>query len=166
VAREVLDLLRFRASPFYGEFLYAGMGNSAFSVGDKAAWLNERDTVAYCERVESGRPGISHFVALNDAQRATRDLTFDILYSPYIRVRALTRKYGRQAMAGHERTLQQWTELGLGTWNRLLGSWRLTALGKLVHLQMIPALYLQHDAARFESVMRTRAALGSRYRGY
>jgi oxygen-independent coproporphyrinogen-3 oxidase len=166
VAHEVLDVLRMRVSPFYGEFLYAGIGNSAFSVGDRAAWLNERDAIAYCDRVESGRPGISHFVTLDAAQRATRDLTFDVLYSPYIRVRALRRKYGRAAMDGHEATLRRWTELGLGTFNRVLGSWRLTSLGKLVHLQMIPALYLPTDAARFHRAMETRASLGARYRGY
>lgn len=166
VAHEVLDVLRMRVSPFYGEFLYAGIGNSAFSVGDRAAWINERDTIAYCERIEAGRPGISHFVTLDAAQRATRDLTFDILYSPHIRVRALRRKYGAAAMASHEHTLRRWTELGLGTFNRLLGSWRLTPLGKLVHLQMIPALYLPSDAHRFQRAMQTRAELGARYRGY
>jgi coproporphyrinogen III oxidase-like Fe-S oxidoreductase len=162
----VLDVLRMRVSPFYGEFLYAGIGNSAFSVGDRAAWLNERDAVTYCDRVESGRPGISHFVTLDAAQRATRDLTFDVLYSPHIRVRSLRRKYGRAAMASHEQTLRRWTDLGLGTFNRLLGSWRLTPLGKLVHLQMIPALYLPTDRARFQRAMETRASLGARYRGY
>lgn len=166
VAHEVLDLLRMRVSPFYGEFLYAGIGNSAFSVGDRAAWLNERDTIAYCERVEAGKPGISHFVTLDDEQRATRDLTFDVLYSPHIRVRSLRRKYGAAAMARHEETLRRWTDLGLGTFNRILGSWRLTSLGKLVHLQMIPSLYLPGDAQRFRRIMETRAALGARYRGY
>lgn len=166
VAHELLDVLRMRVNPFYGTFLYAGIGNSAFSVGDRAAWLNERDAIAYCERVETGRPGISHFVTLDNAQRATRDLTFDVLYSPHIRVRSLQRKYGRWVMEPHLRTLKRWTELGLGRFDHLLGTWTLSRLGKLVHLQMIPALYLPSDTAGFERVMRTRASLGARYRGY
>ncbi|MBL0193132.1 MAG: radical SAM protein [Myxococcales bacterium] len=55
VARELLELARVRRSPTYGEVLYHGLGNSSFSVGDRATYLNHRDVGTYCEAVEAGR---------------------------------------------------------------------------------------------------------------
>lgn len=166
VRRELIDLARKRANPSYGEILYHGFGNSSFSVGDSAAYLNRRDALGYCEQIESGQPGISHWLTLDNHQRATRDLTFDILYSPIVRVRSISKKYGTQTMSNHVKQLEQWTEMGLGRWSGLWGTWRLTPLGKLVHQQMIAALYLPVDRRHFDVVMEQRLIAGRGYRGY
>lgn len=166
VAREVLELARVRRSPTYGEVLYHGLGNSSFSVGDRATYLNHRDVGAYCDAVEAGRPGISHFAPLTDAQRATRDVTFDLLYSPITRVRSREAKYGAAAMRPHRAHFRRWASLGLGTENRLFGTFTLTPLGKLVHQQMLAAHYLPADREEHSLAMRARAELGRRYRGY
>lgn len=166
VRRELFELAKVRANPSYGELLYHGFGNSSFSVGDRATYLNQRNALDYCTQIESGRLGISHWTTLDAHQRATRDLTFDILYSPIVRVRSISRKYGADTMQAHIAQLECWTGLGLGRWNRVLGIWRLTPLGKLVHLQMLPALYLPRDHTRFIEVMEERLASGRSYRGY
>ncbi len=166
VAREVLELARVRKSPTYGEVLYHGFGNSSFSVGDRATYLNHRDAETYCAAVESGRLGISHFTALTDAQRAARDVTFDLLYSPVTRVRSRVEKYGEPAMRAQSAQLRRWVELGLGEQSRLFGTFTLTPLGKLLHQQMIPRHYLADDRAEHAAVMRVRGELGRRYRGY
>jgi oxygen-independent coproporphyrinogen-3 oxidase len=166
VRREVLELARTRINPAYGEVLYHGFGNSSFSIGDRATYLNHRDLEAYCDAVEAGGLGIGHWTELDDSQRATRDVTFDLLYSPFTRVRSRSKKYGRAAMAGHAQKLARWVELGLGEESRLLGTFSLTAFGKLVHQQMIPQHYLERDRQAFEVVMEQRKVAGKAYRGY
>ena len=166
VARELFELAKARTSPSYGEVLYHGFGNSSFSVGDYATYLNHRDTAAYCESVERTGLGISHLIELSDAQRATRDVTFDLLYSPITRVRSRTEKYGERAMARHRALLSRWVELGLGEESALLGTFSLTPLGKLLHQEMIPLHYLDDDRDQHRKVLRARHALGRRYRGY
>jgi oxygen-independent coproporphyrinogen-3 oxidase len=166
VRRELFELARTRINPAYGEVLYHGFGNSSFSIGDRATYLNHRSLEDYCDAVEAGNLGIAHWIELDDAQRATRDLTFDLLYSPVTRVRSRRRKYGEEAMRPHEQLLSRWVELGLGTRNRLAGTFSLTPLGKLVHQQMIPVHYLERDRGEQVSVMHTRRELGRRYRGY
>jgi len=166
VRREVLELLKVRANPAYGESLYHGFGNSSFSIGDRATYLNHRDVVAYCDAVEARGSGIARWTTLDDAQRATRDVTFDLLYSPVTRVRSRARKYGRAAMRAHRRRLERWVDLGLGSFDRLLGTFSLSRLGKLLHQQMIPQHYLPRDRRRLDTVMTLRKELGRRYRGY
>ncbi len=166
VRRELLELARTRINPAYGEVLYHGFGNSSFSIGDRATYLNHRSLEDYCAAVEAGGLGIGHWMAIDDAQRATRDVTFDLLYSPVTRVRSRAHKYGREVMARHEQLLERWVELGLGRWNRLAGGFSLTGLGKLVHQQMIPRHYLDGDRGEFAGVMNARRELGRRYRGY
>lgn len=166
VRRELLELARTRIDPAYGEVLYHGFGNSSFSIGDRATYLNHRALEDYCAAVEAGGLGISHFVELDDEQRATRDVTFDLLYSPITRVRSRVKKYGGAAMARHERMLARWSELGLGQSNRVLGTFSLSPLGKLVHQQMIPQHYLARDRVAFDEVMAERRATGRAYRGY
>jgi oxygen-independent coproporphyrinogen-3 oxidase len=166
VRRELLELARTRINPAYGEVLYHGFGNSSFSIGDRATYLNHRDLEDYCDAVEAGGLGIAYFTELDDHQRAARDVTFDLLYSPITRVRSRSKKYGAAAMARHERQLARWIDLGLGERNRLLGTFSLTSLGKLVHQQMIPQHYLDGDRVAFEAVMESRRAAGSAYRGY
>jgi len=166
VRAELFELARMRVNPAYGEVLYHGFGNSSFSIGDRATYLNHRDVFAYCDAVEGGQLGIAHWIELNDAQRATRDVTFDLLYSPITRVRSRARKYGTEAMARHRSQLRRWARLGLGEENRLLGTFALSRLGKLVHQQMIPQHYLREDQMQLSQVMNTRSELGRRYRGY
>lgn len=166
VRRELLELARTRINPAYGEALYHGFGNSSFSIGDRATYLNHRELEDYCDAVEAGGLGIAYWTELDDRQRATRDVTFDLLYSPITRVRSRSKKYGAEAMARHERKLARWVELGLGEGNRLLGTFSLTPLGKLVHQQIIPQHYLDGDRAAFEAVMEQRKQAGSGYRGY
>jgi oxygen-independent coproporphyrinogen III oxidase len=166
VVREVVEFCKARTSPSYGEVLYHGLGNSSFSVGDRATYLNHRDIGAYCAAVEAGNLGISHMIELDDARRATRDVTFDLLYSPVTRVRSREKKYGIPALRHHRDLLSRWVELGLGEENRLFGTFSLTPLGKLLHQQMIPMHYLAEDRAVHKTVMRGRAELGRRYRGY
>jgi oxygen-independent coproporphyrinogen III oxidase len=166
VRRELFELLRMRANPSYGQLIYHGFGNSAFSVGDRATYVNHRDAGAYIAAVEARGLGISHWTLIDDAQRATRDLTFDLLYSPIVRVRSLVKRYGAENMASHLRELERWTALGLGRYNRVLGTWHLTEVGKLVHQEMLPALYLEGDRRGFDSAMRERLVAGRSYRGY
>lgn len=166
VRRELLELARLRINPAYGEVLYHGFGNSSFSIGDRATYLNHRDVLSYCDAVESGGLGIAHWTPLDDRQRATRDVTFDLLYSPVTRVRSRRKKYGGAAMREHERLIDRWVELGLGERQRLFGTFSLTPLGKLVHQTMIPQHYLPEDRAQLTQVQTLRKELGRRYRGY
>jgi oxygen-independent coproporphyrinogen-3 oxidase len=166
VRRELFELAKTRINPAYGEVLYHGFGNSSFSIGDRASYLNLRSLEEYCAAVEGGKLGIGHWMEIDDAQRATRDVTFDLLYSPVTRVRSREQKYGREVMTKHREQLERWVALGLGKWNRLTGTFSLTGLGKLVHLQMIPRHYLENDWAEFAGVMNARRELGRRYRGY
>jgi oxygen-independent coproporphyrinogen III oxidase len=166
VRRELLELARVRVNPSYGEVLYHGFGNSSFSIGDRATYLNHRDVIAYCEAVERGGLGIAHWATLDDRERATRDVTFDLLYSPFSRVRSRARKYGASAMLEHRRLFARWSELGLGDENRLLGTFTLTPLGKLVHQQLIPQHYLPGDRDQLVQIMHQRRDAGRRYRGY
>lgn len=166
VGRELLELAKVRVNPAYGEVLYHGLGNSSFSIGDRATFLNHRDVVDYCTAIEKGGLGIGYWRTLNDEQRATRDVTFDLLYSPYTRVRSRANKYGAATMAHHRKQFARWVELGLGEENRLLGTFSLTPLGKLVHLQMIPQHYLEADRRELNEAMQRRQLAGRRYRGY
>lgn len=166
VRRELFELARIRINPAYGESLYHGLGNSSFSIGDRAIFLNHRDVHAYCEAVKRRGLGIAYWRNLTDAQRAARDVTFDLLYSPLTRVRSRASKYGRAAMRLHTQLFERWIELGLGEQNRLLGTFSLTPLGKLVHQQMIPQHYLPEDRQDLAVVMETRRERGRRYRGY
>lgn len=164
--REIFDFFQSRANPSYGELIYHGFGNSAFSVGDHAAYINHRSIDEYTQQVDKTGLGIKHWKKLDNYQRATRDLTFDILYSPIVRVRSIRKKYGAETMDNHIHQLEEWTQLGLGSWNRLFGVWRLSKLGKLVHQQMISALYLKQDKMELDRVMLQRNELGRAYRGY
>ncbi len=166
VRRELLELARVRVNPAYGEVLYHGFGNSSFSIGDRAAYVNHRDVKDYCEAVEGGGLGVSHWLGMSDRQRATRDVTFDLLYSPVTRVRSRRKKYGAQAMAVHKGLLERWVALGLGQMNPWLGTFELTPMGKLLHQQMIPHHYLPEDRAEFTQVMEARRESGRQYRGY
>lgn len=166
VRREIFELLKIRINPAYGEVLYHGFGNSSFSVGDQATYLNHRDVRDYCDVIESGKLGMSHWYPLNNAQRATRDMTFDLLYSPFTRVRSRRKKYGKAVLEKHEALLQRWVELGLGQFHRLFGTFSLTNLGKLVHQQMIPQHYLAQDRKIFDSILEERRLAGAKYRGY
>jgi oxygen-independent coproporphyrinogen-3 oxidase len=164
--QELKDFMRSRANPSYGELVYHGFGNSAFSVGDSASYINHRSIDDYRQAVETTGLGISNWLVLDDAQRATRDLTFDLLYSPIVRVRSIAKKYGKASMAAHIQQLEQWAELGLGRWNPVLGIWRLSKLGKLLHQQMIAALYLEKESLALNEFMTQRLELGRAYRGY
>jgi oxygen-independent coproporphyrinogen-3 oxidase len=166
VRRELWELAQVRVNPAYGESLYHGLGNSSFSVGDRAVFLNHRDVNDYCAAVERGGLGIASWLTITDEQRATRDVTFDLLYSPFTRVRSRARKYGPATMARHRDLLRRWTELGLGEENRLLGTFALSPLGKLVHQQLIPQHYLPEDRRGLDEVMQVRLQAGRRYRGY
>ncbi|MDY7225593.1 radical SAM protein [Hyalangium rubrum] len=166
VRRELLELAKVRVNPAYGEVLYHGLGNSSFSIGDKATFLNHRDVNDYIAAVEKGGLGIAYWRTLNDSQRATRDVTFDILYSPFTRVRSRAKKYGAETMVQHRQLLDRWLELGLGEENRLLGTFSLTPLGKLVHQQMIPQHYLPEDRRELDEAMQLRQLAGRKYRGY
>jgi oxygen-independent coproporphyrinogen III oxidase len=166
VRRELLELAKTRINPAYGEVLYHGFGNSSFSIGDRATYLNHRKIEDYCDTVEKTGLGISHWTDLDNDQRAARDLSFDLLYSPVARVRSRQRKYGKESMDRHCRLLDRWIDLGLGEENRLFGTFSLTPLGKLVHQQLIPFHYLPADRPGFDEAMEQRKASGRRYRGY
>ncbi|MEZ4335576.1 MAG: radical SAM protein [Sandaracinaceae bacterium] len=166
VRRELWELAKIRVNPAYGEVLYHGFGNSSFSIGDRATYLNHRDVLGYCDAVEAGGLPIAKWTRLDDAQRATRDVTFDLLYSPVTRVRSRAKKYGDDAMREHRRLLERWVALGLGEEHRLIGTFTLSRLGKLVHQQLIPRHYLREDRARLVDVMSLRKDAGRSYRGY
>jgi oxygen-independent coproporphyrinogen-3 oxidase len=166
VAREAREALRVGAVPAYGDSLYLGLGNSSFSVGESAAYLNVRDADAYVEAVGRGGLAVAHFVALSPAQRATRDLTFALLYAPFVDLGKYRRKYGGAALAAHERRLRAWAAAGLGSLDRLFGIFVLGPLGKLLHQQMLRALYLPEDEAPFRRAMLRRKEAGATYRGY
>ncbi len=166
VACEAREALRIGAVPAYGDSLYLGLGNSSFSVGQSAAYLNTRNVDRYIDDVGRGGLPISHFVALTDAQRATRDLTFSMLYAPFVDLGKYRRKYGRDVLAPHEARLRAWAAAGLGTIDRLFGIFVPSPFGKLLHQQMLAALYLPEDAAPFRHVMLRRKEAGPAYRGY
>jgi coproporphyrinogen III oxidase-like Fe-S oxidoreductase len=166
VRRELVELARVRINPAYGEVLYHGFGNSSFSVGDRATYLNHRDVARYCEAVEETGLGICSYTGIDDRQRAARDVTFDLLYAPHTRVRSRVKKYGQAAMRDHLERFARWEALGLVEPHPLLGTLSLTPLGKLVHLELIPQHYLPADRERLDKTMRARRELGRRYRGY
>jgi oxygen-independent coproporphyrinogen-3 oxidase len=166
VACEARETLRIGAVPAYGDSLYLGLGNSSFSVGESAAYLNVRNVDDYVEAVARGGLPISHFAALTPAQKATRDLTFSLLYAPFVDVGKYRRKYGRDALARPEARMRAWAASGLGSLDRLFGIFVLSPLGKLVHQQMLTALYLPEDATPFRHVMLRRKEAGPAYRGY
>jgi hypothetical protein len=69
-------------------------------------------------------------------------------------------------MVHHRKQLERWAELGLGEENRLLGTFSLSPLGKLVHQQLIPQHYLEEDRRALDEAMQRRQQEGRRYRGY
>lgn len=166
VRREIFELAKVRLNPAYGESLYHGLGNSSFSIGDRASFINYREVTDYCAAVEKGRMGIAYWRPLDDMQRAARDVTFDLLYSPVTRVRSRAKKYGAETMERHRRLFKRWADLGLGEEHAVLGTFSLTSLGKLVHQQMIPQHYLPDDRSALDGVMQQRLRQGAQYRGY
>jgi len=166
VRRELIDLVKIRANPAYGALLYHGFGNAAFSVGDHATYLNHRKIEDYIDQVYKKSLAISHWTLISTQQQAIRDVSFDLLYSPFVRYRAIRKKYGDETMQTINECLQQWTELGLGRWNRLLGTWHLSPLGRLVHQQLMPQIYNNDDRLQFDQRMQERFVSGRAYRGY
>ena len=166
VRAELFDWARIRFNPGYGEFLYHGFGNSAFSVGDSSSYINTRKIKDYCENVNNNGLAISHWIELDDYQRATRDITFDLLYSPFVRVRGITKKYGKHTMEVHVETLNKWTKLGFGSWNKFWGIWRLSDYGKLIHQELLKNMYLPKEKTKQNLIMQERIQAGRLYRGY
>ena len=166
IRREIIELAKTRINPAYGEVLYHGFGNSSFSIGDRATYLNHRDISLYNKQVAQGKLGISHWTTISDAQRSTRDIVFDLLYAPITRIRSRQKKYGKEHVQIHTDLMERWIELGLGQKHRLFGTFSLTKLGKLLHQQMIPLHYLPSDRDGFWNVMDQRKAQGKKYRGY
>ena len=141
-------------------------GRCACALRRAATYLNHRELHAYCDAVEAGNLPISHFARLDAHQRATRDVTFDLLYSRMTRVRSRAKKYGAETMTAHRTLLARWESLGLGTLNPVLGTFSLTRVGKLLHQPMIPRHYLAKDRSALASVMSLRKEAGPAYRGY
>ena len=164
--RELIDLARMRANPAYGALLYHGFGNASFSVGDSATYINQRNIEDYTTQVNANNLAISHWTTLNAQQQAIRDVSFDLLYSPFVRYRAIRKKYGEQNMAVILKCMQEWTDMGLGHWNRLFGTWHLSPIGRLVHQQMMPQIYNSMDREQFDLIMQRRFNAGRAYRGY
>lgn len=69
-------------------------------------------------------------------------------------------------MAHRLNKLEQLTRMGLGRFNRLTGTWSPGPVGKLVHLQMTPNLYLSGDKHSFWKVKNACKEQGRSYRGY
>jgi len=165
-ACEFNEVMRLKVVPGYGDTLWLGFGNSAFSVADESTYLNIRDAERYCEKVEAGEFAIEHFRTLNRPQQAARDLTFALLYAPWIAAGRVAQKYGAETVARHVPQLRRWAELGLGTFDDEWQLFTLNRLGKLLHQQMIPQLYLPEDRRDFDLVMIRRKEAGRAYRGY
>ncbi len=165
IRRELEEIMRLKVAVAYGETAWLGFGNSAYSVGDRASYLATRSLAGYIEAVEAGRSPISHFTVLDDVQRAARDLTFAVLYSPWTEHGRIAEKYAVD-LSPQLAAFERWSELGLGHIDRRLHNFTLTHDGKLVHQAMLPALYPGADRSRFDAAMQRRRALGRGYRGY
>lgn len=165
-ACEFNEVMRLKVVPGYGDTLWLGFGNSAYSVGDRSTYLNVRDAEQYCDRVEAGELAIEHFRELDRAQQAARDLTFALLYAPWVAAGRIAQKYGEETVAPHLPHLRRWAALGLGTFDEDWQLFTLNRIGKLLHQQMIPSLYLPEDRREFDLVMIRRRESGKAYRGY
>ncbi len=55
---------------------YLGLGPSAFSTIGQSRWENVADTVAYCERIEAGRPSSSFTEELSGGTRQSERIAF------------------------------------------------------------------------------------------
>ena len=165
-ACEFNEVMRLKVVPGYGDTLWLGFGNSAYSVADRSTYLNTRDAEAYCARIEAGELAIEHFRELDRAQQAARDLTFALLYAPWVAAGRIAQKYGEETVAPHLPHLRRWAALGLGSFDEEWGLFTLNRIGKLLHQQMIPALYLPGDRREFDVVMIRRREAGRTYKGY
>jgi oxygen-independent coproporphyrinogen III oxidase len=150
--------------PSFGETVSVGFGNSAFTVGDACTYINTRDLNDYCDRVEAGGSPIKYWTALDELQKATRDVTFGVLYAPTVDVKRTREKFGAGSTAAMEAKLRRWADLGLASFDG--DAFKLNDFGKLVQLQMIPELYPQNDASAFGGALHRRKLLGKSYRGY
>ena len=166
IRREVEELARLGVVPAYGETAWIGFGNSAYSVGDRATWLDHRGLDDYATRALDGRLPISHFTRLTPAQQAARDVSFAVLYAPFVGWGTIADKYGAETVAGFASTFRRWASLGLGEVNDDWRTFTLSHTGRLVHQQMLPALYLTADRALFDATLRRRASLGRMWKGY
>ena len=165
-ACEFNEVMRLKVVPGYGDTLWLGFGNSAYSVGDECTYLNVRDTEGYIEKVQAGGMAIDYFTTINRAQKAARDLTFALLYAPWTAAGRGAQKYGDDTVEPHLAHLRRWARLGLGTFDEDWKLFTLNRLGKLLHQQMIPTLYLKEDRRDFDLVMLRRRDAGRAYRGY
>lgn len=165
-ACEFNEVMRLKVVPGYGDTLWLGFGNSAYSVGDESTYLNARDADRYCEKIEAGEFAIDHYRTLDRTQQAARDLTFALLYAPWVAAGRIAQKYGAETVANHVPHLRRWAQLGLGTFDEDWQLFTLNRLGKLLHQQMIPQLYLPQDRREFDVVMIRRRESGRAYKGY
>ncbi len=165
-ACEFNEVVRLKVVPGYGDTLWLGFGNSAYSVADQSTYLNVRDAERYSERVEAGEFAIEYFRTLDRRQQAARDLTFALLYAPWVAAGRIAQKYGAETVAPHLPQLRRWAQLGLGTFDEEWQLFTLNRLGKLLHQQLIPQLYLPEDRRDFDLVMIRRREAGRAYKGY
>lgn len=165
-ACEFNEVMRLKVVPGYGDTLWLGFGNSAYSVADQSTYLNVRDAERYCEKIEGGEFAIEHFRELDRRQQAARDLTFALLYAPWVAAGRIAQKYGDETVTPHLPHLRRWAGLGLGTFDEEWQLFTLSRLGKLLHQQMIPTLYLPEDRREFDVVMIRRRESGKAYKGY
>lgn len=165
-ACEFNEVMRLKVVPGYGDTLWLGFGNSAYSVADQSTYLNIRDAERYCEAIEGGKLAIEYFRALDRRQQAARDLTFALLYAPWVAAGRIAQKYGDETVAPHLPHLRRWAQLGLGTFDEEWQLFTLNRIGKLLHQQMIPQLYLPEDRRDFDLVMIRRREAGRTYKGY
>lgn len=165
-ACEFNEVVRLKVIPGYGDTLWLGFGNSAYSVGDQSTYLNARDPDRYIGKVEAGGFAIEHYLTLDRHQQAARDLSFALLYAPWVAAGRVADKYGAETVSAHLPHLRRWAGLGLGSYDE---DWKLftpNRLGKLLHQQMIPSLYLPEDRRGFDLVMLRRREAGRSWRGY
>jgi oxygen-independent coproporphyrinogen III oxidase len=161
---EAEEVQRLGVIPSYGDTLWIGFGNSSYSVGDGCSYLNARDIEDYIQRVEGGTLPIRHWALLDATQRATRDVTFALMYAPFIDVYHARERYGEAALSQIVPALPRWAEMGLASFNG--DGFFLNNDGKLLHLQMIPQLYTAPDLHLFDAARLRRKSAGKAYRGY
>jgi coproporphyrinogen III oxidase-like Fe-S oxidoreductase len=134
-------------------------------VGDDCTYLNARDREDYVARVARGGLPIKHWATLDARQKATRDVTFALMYAPFIDVGKARRRYGEESVTAMDPVLRRWADLGLGSYDGDL--FFPTSDGKLLHLQMVPMLYdARRDSGLFDGARLRRKAAGRAYRGY
>lgn len=166
IRKEVEELARLGVIPSYGETAWIGFGNSSYSVGDRATWLDDRALRTYADRALAGELPIGHFTRLDPAQQAARDVSFAVLYAPFVEWGRIGDKYGASTVERFVARFRRWAELGLGDVNDDWRTFTLGHTGRLVHQQMLPALYLESDRALFDQTLRRRASLGRMWKGY